>query len=191
MFQTTHLNSPDGIPKVWDEGADGFVRGECVTCLFLQKRSDSKRIYATVLNAGVNIDGNKKMGMFFPSSETQEELMCRVYEEANIDPLEVNYFEAHATGTKVGDFQEAKAIYNAFCAKPKREGILPVGLLKSNMGHAEGASGMSSVTKVIMSYERECIPSGLHLKNIKNNIKQFCPPLSPITENLPYKPGNL
>ena len=101
VFQSTRLNAKDGIPKVWDEKADGFVRGECVACLFLQKKSDSKRIYATVLNSGVNIDGNKRMGMFFPSSETQEELMCKVYEEANIDPLKVNYFEAHATGTKV------------------------------------------------------------------------------------------
>ena len=101
IFQSTHLNSSDGIPKVWDESADGFVRGETVACLLLQRKSDAKRIYATVLNSGVNIDGNKRMGMFFPSSESQEELMVKTYKEANVDPLEVNYFEAHATGTKV------------------------------------------------------------------------------------------
>ena len=95
------MNSPDGIPKVWDESADGFVRGETVCCFLLQYKSDAKRIYATVLNSGVNIDGNKRMGMFFPSSESQEELMVKTYEEANVDPLKVNYFEAHATGTKV------------------------------------------------------------------------------------------
>jgi fatty acid synthase len=77
------------------------VRGETVSCILLQRKSESKRIYATVLNSGVNIDGNKRMGMFFPSSESQEELMVKIYEEANIDPLKVNYFEAHATGTKV------------------------------------------------------------------------------------------
>lgn len=101
IFQTTRLNSFDGIPKVWDESADGFVRGEAVCCLFLQRKESAKRIYATVLNSGVNIDGNKRMGMFFPSSEGQEDLMVQVYKEANIDPLKVNYFEAHATGTKV------------------------------------------------------------------------------------------
>jgi len=77
------------------------VRGETVACLFLQRKDNAKRIYATVLNSGVNIDGNKTMGMFFPSSEGQEELMIKTYKEANVDPLEVNYFEAHATGTKV------------------------------------------------------------------------------------------
>ena len=101
IFQSIRLNPSDGIPKVWDEKADGFVRGETVGCLFLQRKSNAKRIYATVLSTGVNIDGNKRMGMFFPSAESQEELMVQVYEEANVDPLEVNYFEAHATGTKV------------------------------------------------------------------------------------------
>ena len=101
MFQAARLNSHDGIPKVWDEGADGFVRGEAVCCFLLQRKSESKRIYATVLNSGVNIDGNKKMGMFFPSSEKQEELLKTVIKEANVDPLKLTYFEAHATGTQV------------------------------------------------------------------------------------------
>ena len=91
--------------------------------------------------------------------------------------------------SQVGDLQEAKAIFNAYCGKPKREGTLPVGLLKSNIGHAEGASGMSSVIKVLLAYERECIPSCLHLNKIKRNIKEFCPPLLPIRENLDYIPG--
>ena len=101
IFQTTRLNSFDGLPKVWDETADGFVRGEAVCCLFLQRKPDAKRIYATILNSGVNVDGNKRMGMFFPSSEGQEELMVNTYKEVGLDPLKVNYFEAHATGTKV------------------------------------------------------------------------------------------
>ena len=91
----------DGIPKVWDERADGFVRGESVVSLFLQRKSSAKRIYATVLHTKTNIDGNKKMGMFFPSSKTQEDLMIRTYTEAKLDPLRVNYIEAHGTGTEV------------------------------------------------------------------------------------------
>jgi fatty acid synthase len=86
---------------VWDEKADGFVRGETVSCIFLQRKSTAKRIYATVLNTGVNIDGNKKIGMFFPSTDSQEELMVRTYTESGVDPLKVNYFEAHGTGTEV------------------------------------------------------------------------------------------
>ncbi len=95
------FNSPEGRSKVWDEDADGFVRGETVACLFLQKKPNAKRIYATVLHSRINIDGNKNMGMFFPFSESQRDLMIKVYKEANVDPLKLTYFEAHGTGTKV------------------------------------------------------------------------------------------
>ncbi len=101
MFQTLGVNAPDGICKVWDEDANGFLRGETVGSIFLQNKSDAKRVYANVLHSRVNIDGYKKTGMFFPSSELQKELMIKTYKEANIDPLKVNYFEAHGTGTKV------------------------------------------------------------------------------------------
>ena len=112
------MNAPDGIPKVWDEKADGYVRGETVCCLFLQKKSDSKRIYATVLNSGVNIDGHKKMGMFFPSSELQENLMSKVLDEAKIDPLKINYLEAHATGTMVKFTQAIIDLINNILLQP-------------------------------------------------------------------------
>ncbi len=101
IYQTGHVNSPEGISKVWDEDADGFVRGETVACLFLQKKSNAKRIYATVLHSRTNIDGYKTMGTLFPSHELQRDLMIKTYKEANVDPLKVTYFEAHSTGTKV------------------------------------------------------------------------------------------
>ena len=89
----------------------------------------------------------------------------------------------------MGDRQESKAIYNSFCEKPKRESVLPIGLLKSNIGHTEGASGVASIVKVLLSYERECIPACLHLNVIKDNIRAYCPPLVPIRENMKYTPG--
>ena len=101
IMQFTRVNACDGIPKVWDEKADGFVKGEAIVCFLLQKKSDAKRIYATVLNSGVNIDGFKKMGMFFPSTEIQTELILDTCKEVNVNPLDITYIEAHATGTKV------------------------------------------------------------------------------------------
>ena len=90
----------------------------------------------------------------------------------------------------MGDPQEIKAIYNAYVALPGRKDPLPLGMLKSNIGHTEGASGICSMIKVILSYENESIPPNIHLKNIKHEIKEYCPPIAPNTEILPYKPGN-
>ena len=101
ILQWSGVNAMDGIPKVWDENADGYVLGEGIVCLLLQRRSESKRIYATVLNTGVNIDGYKTKGMNLPSSQMQEKLMIKVYKGAKVDPALITYIEAHATGTAV------------------------------------------------------------------------------------------
>ena len=101
VCQSSGINARDGLCKVWDERADGYSKGEAVVCFLLQKKSEAKRIYATVLHSGANTDGYKKMGMFFPSTEVQTELFVKVYKEANVNPLDVTYIEAHATGTKV------------------------------------------------------------------------------------------
>jgi len=101
MAQELGLLSPRGVSAVLDEGADGFVKGEAVCGVFLQRRECARRVYATVRSARMNIDGHKTIGMFLPSPEAQEELMIETYKEANVDPLEFTYFEAHCTGTKV------------------------------------------------------------------------------------------
>jgi acyl transferase domain-containing protein len=61
--------------------------------------------------------------------------------------------------------------------------------LKSNIGHGEGASGVASLTKVIIAYENQCIPANLNLKKLKSSIALMSPPFFPVNDNLPYTPG--
>ena len=82
-------------------------------------------------------------------------------------------------------------MYNTYCCDVQREQPILVGLMKSMVGHSEGASGMSSLVKLLLAYEREMIPANLHLNEIKSTIKPFCPPLLPVIENCEYTPGNL
>ncbi|CAG2105207.1 unnamed protein product [Medioppia subpectinata] len=135
--------SPRGVSAVFDESADGFVRSEAVVAVFLQRRQDSHRMYAQIVSSRMNVDGRKTVGMLYPSADSQEQLMRETYTLSNIDPKRLTYFEAHATGTKVGDPQEVKAIYNAYCAT--RTTPLPLGAVKSNIGHSEGSSGLAAV----------------------------------------------
>ncbi|XP_054160842.1 fatty acid synthase-like [Oppia nitens] len=189
MSQEISVCSPRGLSSVLDQEADGFVKGDAIACLFLQRRPEARRIYASVLASRVNVDGKKTKGMFFPSTEAQQDLMIMTYKEANVDPLKVNYFEAHCTGTRVGDPQEVKAIYNAYCSTPNRIGYLPLGLLKSSTGHTEAASGVSAIIKTCLVFENELIPANINLKTIKNECKHYCPPLYPNTEPLAYEPA--
>lgn len=115
-------------------------------------------------------------------------LMRKTYEECNLDPLKVNYIEAHGTGTKVGDPQEVNAIAAVFC--PGRDDPLLVGAVKSNMGHSEAASGLCALAKVLIAFERGIIPANLHLNSINPDIEPLVKGLmKPVTENTQYKGG--
>ncbi|CAG2176498.1 unnamed protein product [Oppiella nova] len=173
LQQESGLCSQKGVSAVLDEGADGFVKGEAVNGVFLQRRHNARRVYGTVRTARMNNDANKTIGMFFPSTVAQEELMVSTYTDAGIDPLELTYFEAHCTGTKVGDTQEVKAIYNAYCKAPGRQTPLPLGVVKSNLGHSEGGSGITSIIKVLISYENECIPPNRNLNQLKSECEDW------------------
>lgn len=90
--------SPDGYNRSFSQHRNGYVRSEAVVSLLLQKKANSRRIYATILGAKLNSDGFKEEGLNFPSSDSQLQLMRNVYEEYQINIDEITYFEAHGTG---------------------------------------------------------------------------------------------
>ena len=163
--------SHDGVPKIFDQDANGYVRGEAGGCLFLQKCKNAKRIYSKIINVKVNTDGIKKKGMTFPSSRMQEKLMAELYKESNINPSRLSYVETHGTGTQAGDPQEMKAIDRALAKKCEKQ--LLVGSVKSNIGHTELASGICSIIKVLIAMETGFIPPSINLKRIRTGLEGF------------------
>ncbi|KFP09893.1 Fatty acid synthase [Egretta garzetta] len=147
QFLKLGMLSPDGACKAFDASGNGYCRSEAIVVVLLTKRSMAKRIYATIVNAGINTDGFKEQGVTFPSGVMQEQLVSSLYRECGIKPGEVEYVEAHGTGTKVGDPQEVNGIVNTFC-QCEREPLL-IGSTKSNMGHPEPASGLAALAKVM------------------------------------------
>ncbi|CAG7837563.1 unnamed protein product, partial [Allacma fusca] len=160
MFFTANMTSPEGKCKTFDSSANGFVRSEAVISTYICKRQGAKRAYATLLHAATNCDGYKKLGIHFPSAMFQEKLARQVYEGIGLDPLQVDYIEAHGTGTQVGDREEMTAISKVFCEG--RKGPLLVGSVKSNMGHAEQTSGLCGITKLVLSHCTGILPANLH-----------------------------
>ncbi|GAB6031064.1 hypothetical protein CHUAL_007875 [Chamberlinius hualienensis] len=160
--------SEDGRCKSFDADANGFARSEAVVSVFLQKKCHARRDYATIINYNVNTDGYKNQGLSHPSGGRQSELLAEVYSEAGIDTKDVCYIECHGTGTPVGDPVEVNSIANTLCQD--RNGPLLVGSVKSNMGHSEGASGLTSLIKVIIAMEEGVIPANLHYKTPNPDI---------------------
>lgn len=140
-FCRMNMLSPDGTSRVLDESANGYVRCESAIMIYVGKRKDSRRMYASIIHGKLNCDGYKQEGITVPSSEAQKSLMLETYQEAGLSPDDVVYMEAHLTGTQVGDPNEMKGIMEVFCESGKRKQPLLVGSVKSNMGHGEGAAG--------------------------------------------------
>ncbi|OQR66937.1 fatty acid synthase-like [Tropilaelaps mercedesae] len=187
-FHRLSMLNPDGMCRAFDADGKGYVRSETVGCVFLQRKADARRIYATVVHAKANVDGFKSEGITYPGGQTQEILLREVYAEAKVDPTTVPYVEAHGTGTKVGDPQEVGALNNVFCKG--RKGPLHIGSVKTNCGHSEGASGICSLAKVITLMENGVIPGNLHYETPNPNIPALLNgTVKVVTEPTPFPGG--
>uniref|UniRef100_A0A673J2Q0 Fatty acid synthase n=1 Tax=Sinocyclocheilus rhinocerous TaxID=307959 RepID=A0A673J2Q0_9TELE len=168
QFMKLGMLSPEGTCKSFDASGNGYCRSEAAVAVLLTKKSMAKRIYATVLNTGSNTDGYKEQGVTFPSGEMQQRLVRSLYQEANISPEQVEYIEAHGTGTKVGDPQEVNGIVSVFC-QSQRDPLL-IGSTKSNMGHPEPASGLAALAKVVLSLEHGVWAPNIHFHDPNPDI---------------------
>lgn len=98
----------------------------------------------------------------------QSQLLKEIYTESGIAPSQLTYMELHGTGTKVGDGEELQAVETAIVQH--RQAPLLIGSVKSNIGHAEPASGMSSLIKAVIAMEESKVAPNMHLKKIKSGF---------------------
>ena len=162
-FTKTGMLSRDGRCRTFDANADGYVRSEGGGVVILkaldQALKDGDRILAVVEGSGINCDG-KTNGITVPSGEAQAALLEEVYTKFGVDPEMLDFLEAHGTGTAVGDPIETWAIGKVL-GKRRRQ-PLPIGSVKSNLGHLEAASGMAGLMKVLLMFRHRIIPPNLH-----------------------------
>lgn len=163
----------DGYCRPFDKDASGFSRADTIAVIFLQRQKNSKRVYAKLCHTNSNNDGFKKEGSSFPSKVMQQQLIEEFFKESNIDPSLVNFVEAHSTGTKLGDPEEVAAIDEVFCKGKNRKKPLPVGSVKSNMGHAEASSGVASMAKIVLTLENQKIPPNINFTEARAEIPAF------------------
>ncbi|XP_021358822.1 fatty acid synthase-like [Mizuhopecten yessoensis] len=168
QFQKLGMLSPEGTCKSFDAEGNGYCRSEGIVVVYLQKEKSALRLYSRLIHSKTNCDGGKDQGITFPSGAIQKSLIQDVYSEACVCPSTVAYVEAHGTGTKAGDPQELNTITDVFCKG--RDTPLPIGSIKSNMGHAEPASGLAAVAKVIVGMEEGVLPANLHYNSPNTDI---------------------
>ncbi|KAM7200798.1 hypothetical protein V8F33_003729 [Rhypophila sp. PSN 637] len=168
--------SPDGACHSFDSQANGYGRGEGFGVIILKPLEDAIRdndvIRAVIRGSGINQDG-KTPAITVPNAHAQMSLIRSTYEKAGLEMSKTAYFEAHGTGTPVGDPLELLAIGQTIGASRAQHGTQPVivGSVKSNIGHLGGSSGIAGVIKTVLLLEQGQIPAVAEFQNLNPRIK--------------------
>ncbi|MDQ0318929.1 acyl transferase domain-containing protein/NADPH:quinone reductase-like Zn-dependent oxidoreductase/acyl carrier protein/short-subunit dehydrogenase [Pararhizobium capsulatum DSM 1112] len=170
-FAQARMLSPEGLCRAYDNNGVGYVRAEGGVVFVLRRsdraRQEKDRSYAKIIATGVNSAGRTN-GISLPSRESQANLLRAIYEGNNIDSNQVAFVEGHGTGTKVGDPAEVWSIGTVIGAN--RRAPVPIGSIKSNIGHTEPASGLFGMLKAVMALENNYLPASLHFDTPNDNI---------------------
>ena len=189
VFARAGVLSPDGRCKTFDASADGFVRGEGCAMVVLKRLSDAEaagdRIWAVVRGSAVNQDG-ASAGLTVPSGPAQERVIGEALSRAGLEPSEVDYLEAHGTGTELGDPVEAHAAGAAYGRGRAPERPLLIGSVKTNIGHLESAAGVAGLIKTTLSMHHGVIPRHLHFETPSPRMDWERLPLRVTTEATPW-----
>ncbi|HKV37520.1 MAG TPA: beta-ketoacyl synthase N-terminal-like domain-containing protein, partial [Pyrinomonadaceae bacterium] len=151
-FSALGALSRTGRSRPFHREADGLVPAEGAGFVVLQRLRDAIRegrnILGVIRAVGLSNDGRGR-GLLAPSEEGQERAMRAAYAQAGIDPKDIGLVECHATGTPVGDATEIRSTARVFesCSD------VPIGSLKSNLGHLVAAAGIAGLLKVLASIE--------------------------------------
>ncbi|WP_442488152.1 SDR family NAD(P)-dependent oxidoreductase [Halomonas litopenaei] len=171
-FSKAGMLSPRGRCRVFSEDADGYVRSEGAGVFVLkaldQALADGDPILAEVAASGTNTDGHKS-GLTVPSAQAQAQLLTEVYARAGIAADGLDYLEAHGTGTAVGDPIEVAAIGQALGRY--RRHPLPIGSVKSNIGHLETAAGIAGLYKALGCLTQRFIPASIGVDRLNPELR--------------------
>lgn len=184
--------SPDGLCRSFDAAANGYARSEGGGLVVLRRLSDAlqagDRILGVIRGSFVNQDG-ESTGISAPNGASQERVIQAALREAGVGAEEIDYIEAHGTGTRVGDRTELTAIGKVMEARRGHEAPVLVGSVKSNVGHLEASSGIAGLAKVVLALEHELIPGDLHFQTPNPSVDWARYPLKVVDANTPWPRG--
>jgi phthiocerol/phenolphthiocerol synthesis type-I polyketide synthase D len=163
--------APDGQCKTFDAAANGYVRSEGCGVVVLKRLSDALRdrdpVLALVRGSAVNQDGPSS-GQTVPSGPAQQAVLRAALASARLEPAEIDYIEAHGTGTALGDPIELDALSAVFGQRDDSAPLV-LGSVKTNLGHLENSAGIAGFIKTVLSLNHGYIPPHLHFTGLTPN----------------------
>ncbi|KAF7196198.1 Non-reducing polyketide synthase 1 [Pseudocercospora fuligena] len=166
--------SKTGSCKTYDNAADGYCRGDACGTVILKRYQDAiadkDNILGCILGAATNHSA-EAVSITHPHAGAQEFLYKQVLANAGVDAHEISYVEMHGTGTQAGDGIEMTSVTNVFAPRHRQrrpEQTVHLGAIKANVGHAEAASGINSLHKVLLMMKHDKIPANVGIKGEMN-----------------------
>ncbi|RKH17379.1 acyltransferase domain-containing protein [Corallococcus sp. CA047B] len=168
LYQEGMIFSPDGYCRAFDAKAHGTVRGAGAAVVVLKRLSDALKdgdtLHGVLLGTAVNNDGAGKVGFTAPSVEGQAAVIAEALAISGVRPDDIQYVEAHATGTPLGDPIEVAALNQAFGGTETGSKRVALGSLKAAIGHLDAAAGIAGVVKTVLAMEHRELPASPHFQ---------------------------
>ncbi|TYB46394.1 type I polyketide synthase [Actinomadura chibensis] len=179
--------------KFGDAAADGFVRSDGIGVVVLQRLSDAARadhpVLAVIRGSAVVNDGRGSGLLLRPAVDGQTSMLRDACRNAGVEPRRLDYVEAHGTGTRVGDGVELRALAEALGTDRPADRPLPVGSVKTNIGHTEAAAGIAGLIKVVLAGRHRLLPASLHVSTPNALLSEGSQPVRLVRENTPLPAG--
>ncbi len=164
--------SATGRCHAFDAAADGFVGGEGCVMVLLKRLPDAvrdgDRILAVIRGTAANQDGHT-VNIATPSDAAQTAVYRAALTAAGVDPGTVGMVEAHGTGTPVGDPIEYSSLAKVYGV----DGPCALASVKTNMGHAQAASGAIGLMKAVLAIQHGLVPQNLHFTRLPDKLAEI------------------
>ncbi|CAN1208836.1 6-deoxyerythronolide-B synthase [Tumidithrix helvetica PCC 7403] len=179
-FSKTQALSPRGKSRSFDKSADGIAISEGLAVVVLKRLADAERdgdrIYAVIKAVSSSSDG-KALGMTAPLPEGQMRALKRAYAKAGFPPNTLGLYEAHGTGTAVGDRAELETITSTLVANQAASKSCAIGSVKTMIGHTKASAGIVGLVKATLALHHKVVPP--HMQ-VENPLDQITDPESPV-----------
>jgi acyl transferase domain-containing protein/NAD(P)H-dependent flavin oxidoreductase YrpB (nitropropane dioxygenase family)/NADP-dependent 3-hydroxy acid dehydrogenase YdfG len=166
-FSKAGALSPGGKPRVFDQAADGIAISEGLAAVVLKRRADAERdgdrIYAVLRSVSGGSDGRSR-SMTAPHLGGQVRTLERAYEQAGVSPTSVTLFEAHGTGTALGDRTECQALTELLSAGGAAARAHALGSVKSMIGHTKCTAGVAGLIKSALGLYHRVLPPTINVE---------------------------
>lgn len=186
------IGSPDGVCRPFDAAADGSVPGDGVGAVVFKRLadavSDGDEIWAVVRGSAMNNDGSGKSGFAGVDAAAQTEVIRAALDVAGLGPGDIDYVEAHGSGTRIGDSTEWSALAEVFA---EADHPVHVGAVKGGLGHLREAAGLAGFAKAVLSLRHRRLAATPHFERLPADLAARSGPLRPLGEALdwPAVPG--